>query len=216
MLPCGQCYNQFDRTLSKLFSLPFEFIYFPKYLYQNLDKIKFTKEINKTITLHDSCKIARGMKDFDTLRGLLKEIPGITLVEMERNREKSICCGGLKNFSYPELTGGLLRERLEQAHRVKAHILVADCTLCYSMYATLEDFYPFEIKHYNSLIAEAMGLKPKDDLYKELIHMEKESIMSTESPYAGAGGEVGDDMEKELDSFMGIVEKLRSKIKQKN
>jgi heterodisulfide reductase subunit D len=209
LLPCGQCYNTFNRTLSKLFSLPFEIIYFPKYLCQEIDRIDFINEIKQTVTLHDSCKIARAVKDFDTLRELMNNIPGIKLVEMEKNREKSICCGGVNNFSYPELTANLVKLRLDQAKEVKADLLVTDCTLCYSIYSIVEDSYPFEIRHYSSLVAEAMGIEKRVDKYKVILHMEKDSIMAKMARNAGVLGGINErGIEQELNSFMDIVAKL--------
>lgn len=213
LLPCGQCYNTFNRTLSKLFSLPFEIIYFPKYLCQEIDRIEFANEINKTITLHDSCKIARAVKDFDTLRELMNNIPGIKLVEMKNNREKSICCGGVKNFSYPELTAKLVKQRLDQAMEVKADFLVTDCTLCYSIYSTVEDSYPFDIRHYSSLVAEAMGIENRVDKYKAILHMDKDSIMTTMAQDGGVlGGMSEHGIEQELDNFTDIVTELRAAV----
>jgi len=213
LLPCGQCYNTFTRTLSKLFSLPFEIIYFPKYLCQENDRIEFANEINKTITLHDSCKIAHAVKDFYTLRELMNSIPGIKLVEMEQNREKSICCGGVNNFSYPELTAKLIKHRLDQAMEVKADLLVTDCTLCYSIYSTVEDSYPFDIRHYSSLVAEAMGIENRVDKYKAILHMDKDSILTTMARDGGVLKGISEHgIEQELNSFMEIVSKLREAV----
>jgi len=214
LLPCAQCYFQFARILSKLFSFSFEFIYFPQFLSKNLDKIKFVKKINKVVTYHDSCKIARGVRDFDTIRELLKKIPGIKLVEMERNREKSICCGGLNNFSYPELTAKMGKDRLDQAEKVGADILVTDCTLCYSIYSMREDLYPFEIMHYSILIAEAMGIEPREDTYKKMLHMEPKEIMQDAKENIKLSPVSEKEIEIELGMFMDIVNTLRSKPKE--
>jgi Fe-S oxidoreductase len=213
LLPCGQCYNTFKRTLSKLFALPFEIIYFPKYLCEQMDRIEFISEIKKTITLHDSCKIARAVKDFDTLRELMITIPGIKLVEMKQNREKSICCGGVNNFSYPELTAELIKNRLDQAMEVKADLLVTDCTLCYSIYSALEDFYLFEIKHYSSIVAEAMGIGKREDKYKAILDMDRDSIMAIMAQDGGGlGGMSEHGIEQGLNNFIAIVTKLRAAV----
>ena len=214
LLPCGQCYFQFKRTLSRLFSFSFEFIYFPQFLLQNIDKIKFSNEINKVITYHDSCKIARAVRDFDTTRELLKKIPGIKLVEMERNKERSICCGGLKNFSYPELTAKLGKDRLDQAKKVEADILVTDCTLCYSIYSIREDLYPFEVNHYITLIAEAMGIKPRKDTYKKILHMDPNRVIEEAREIIVLKGGDEKKIKSEFLEFISIKEKLRDKTKE--
>ncbi len=213
LLPCGQCYFQFTRTLSKLFSFSFDFTYFPQFLLQNLDKIEFSKEIRKVITYHDSCKIARAVRDFDTTRELLKKIPEIKLLEMERNREKSICCGGITNFSHPELTAKIGKDRLDQAEKVGADILVTDCTLCYSMYAIREDFYPFKVKHYSAVIAESMDIKPREDTYKKILHADPEDMLEDARESIKSRGMPIKEVELELNKFTNIVTSIRSKTK---
>ncbi len=51
------------------------------------------KEINEIITWHDSCYLGRYNGIYDAPREILKSIPGLKLVEAERNRENSMCCG---------------------------------------------------------------------------------------------------------------------------
>ena len=56
-------------------------------------KIKPTKEVNEVITYHDSCYLGRYNNVYDPPREILKAIPGVKLVEAERNRENAMCCG---------------------------------------------------------------------------------------------------------------------------
>jgi heterodisulfide reductase subunit D len=214
LLPCGQCYFQFTHTLPKIFSLPFEIKYFAHFLAENFDRVIFSKPINKTVTFHDSCKMARAVKDFESIRELIKKIPGIRLAEMERNREKSICCGGLKNFAYPELTAKVSKERLDQAERVKADLFLTDCTLCYSIFATRENFYSFEVRHYCTVIAEAMGIESREDPYKKILNSEDQNkILKDAKNNIESWGVKANELKTEFESFMRIINRLREETK---
>jgi Fe-S oxidoreductase len=69
---------------------------------------------------------------YDLPRNLLKSIPGITLVEMERNREYAWCCGagaGVRE-RYPEFSSWTAGERVEEAAFTGAEAIVSACPHC--------------------------------------------------------------------------------------
>ncbi|HSB65711.1 MAG TPA: (Fe-S)-binding protein [Anaerolineales bacterium] len=73
---------------------------------------------------------ARGI--YEPPRNVLKSIPGLNLVEMERNREYSWCCGagGGVREAYPEFSNWTARERIEEAKACGAEALVTACPWC--------------------------------------------------------------------------------------
>jgi Fe-S oxidoreductase len=69
---------------------------------------------------------------YDPPRNVLKSIPGIELVEMERIRECAWCCGaggGVKE-AYPEFSTWTATERLEEAKETGAEAIVSACGWC--------------------------------------------------------------------------------------
>jgi Fe-S oxidoreductase len=65
-------------------------------------------------------------------RDVLKAIPGLELVEMERNREYAWCCGsgGGAREAFPEFSGWTASERIEEAKATGAEALVSACGWC--------------------------------------------------------------------------------------
>ena len=55
--------------------------------------IRFTKEVPMTVTWHDPCHIGRHCGIYEEPRNILRAIPGVRLVEMERIKDQAWCCG---------------------------------------------------------------------------------------------------------------------------
>ncbi len=69
---------------------------------------------------------------YDAPRNVLKSIPGIELVEMERIREYAWCCGsggGVKE-AYPDFAKWTAQERIQEARETGAQALVSACGWC--------------------------------------------------------------------------------------
>jgi Fe-S oxidoreductase len=69
---------------------------------------------------------------YDAPRNILKAIPGVQLVEMERIREYSWCCGagGGVREAYPEYSNWTASERITEAMATGAEALVTACPWC--------------------------------------------------------------------------------------
>jgi len=146
--------------------IPFEYIGILQFLEENMDRIPFSQRIDKTVTLHESCNLHPVPGSYDRIRRLLGAVPGLTLVELEHNRENAQCCGGITESSRPEIADQRRRLPLEEAKASGAEVMVDTCSACHRTFATLEDEYPFEIKHYISVLAECIG-KSYEDKFKK-------------------------------------------------
>jgi len=69
---------------------------------------------------------------YEPPRELLRSIPGVKLVEMERIREYAWCCGagGCVSEAYPEFSMWTAKERIEEAKSTNAQALVTACPHC--------------------------------------------------------------------------------------
>jgi heterodisulfide reductase subunit D len=90
------------------------------------------KTMNHTVTYHDPCDLGRGAGEYDAPREILRALPGVRFVEMERVREESACCGGGGNLEMIDapLAAEIARSRIEEARRTGADTIVTACQQC--------------------------------------------------------------------------------------
>jgi len=90
------------------------------------------KAINATVAYHDPCDLGRNSGVFEAPRRILKAIPGVTVVELENSRAKSVCCGGGGNLEMvdPGITAAVAQKKLEEIERTGAKIVVTSCQQC--------------------------------------------------------------------------------------
>ncbi|WP_062110685.1 4Fe-4S dicluster domain-containing protein [Bacillus niameyensis] len=91
--------------------------------------------VEEKITFHDSCYLGRYNDVYDPPREILKAIPGVKLVEMERNRENGMCCGAGGGLMWMEEDTGerINVARTEQALAVEPSVISSGCPYCLTM-----------------------------------------------------------------------------------
>jgi Fe-S oxidoreductase len=84
------------------------------------------------VFVHEATKVSRSKGVYETPRYILKTIPGLRLVEMERIKEYTWCCGagGGVLEAYPDFAQWTANERLEEAKASGAEALVTCCPWC--------------------------------------------------------------------------------------
>ena len=80
-------------------------------------------------TYHDSCHALRELKIKSGPRRLLQNVKGLRLVEMDTAEE---CCGfgGTFSVKFPEISGGMVRTKLESIERTGADTVISIDSSC--------------------------------------------------------------------------------------
>ena len=123
---CAGCYKTLKDDYEGL-----DVIHISQFLKELIDenKLDFSKK-NLTVTYHDSCHLGRHCNVFDEPRDVISGVAD--LVEMENNREDSLCCGaggGVKS-AYPEIASQMAESRIAQALDTNAKLLITPCPFC--------------------------------------------------------------------------------------
>ncbi len=120
------------------------------------------------IAFHDPCYLGRHNTDYESARMILRSVPGVKLVEMDRNRKNALCCGGGGgNFFTDLLSGGddsSARVRVSEAEDAGAQILAVACPICAVM---LED----AVKAGN--LEETLSVREVSEIVTERMNFQK-------------------------------------------
>ncbi len=162
LLWCPTCLCRFDKYISASHAIPFEVLSFPKYLSENMNKLPLTDSSSCTVTLHEACKSAYTGLDLHGARDVLQQVPGVKLIEMERNGSDAICCGSGAACWFPDSCAQIRDNRLQEAAETGAKILATVCHYCGQTFLEQEASYDFTVTNYVNLVAEAIGIHRKD------------------------------------------------------
>lgn len=115
--------------------LPVPVIHYTQYLAELVTsgRIAVQTPVRKKVTYHDPCYLGIQNHIYDAPRALIQSIPDVEFVEMPRNRETSLCCGGGGGNMWMEVQTGLSHERVNEALNSGAEIIASACPFCLNM-----------------------------------------------------------------------------------
>lgn len=139
VVSCGSCQRMW-REYAKSAGAELAVVHGVEYV-ENLvrtGRLKSSKAVHKKVTYHDSCHLGRGCGVYEAPRAILRSVPGVQLVEMERNRRWAWCCGGGGGVpeAYPELAQWNAEDRMREAKETGAEMVLTSSALCQRSFAS--------------------------------------------------------------------------------
>ncbi|MBI4641670.1 MAG: (Fe-S)-binding protein [Candidatus Tectomicrobia bacterium] len=134
---CPHCFNTFKNEYPQ-FGGNYEVVHHSEFIAELIrdGKLKLTKELNQTVTYHDSCYLGRHNDIYDAPRDILNSLPGVNVVEMKRSRNRGLCCGAGGGNAWMEVSiGRKINEiRTEDVIETKADVVSVACPFCMQMF----------------------------------------------------------------------------------
>jgi len=119
-----------------------------------------TVPVHLKVTYQDACHLAHGQGIRLAPRQLLRQIPGLELVEM---KDSDVCCGsaGIYNLTHPDVSTQLLDQKMEQVLATGAKTVVAPNPGCSMQlaYGARRSGVSLELLHVVDLLDRAYGLR---------------------------------------------------------
>ncbi len=133
VVTCPHCLNTIGREYPQLGG-NYEVVHHTVLLNQLVSENRLTllTPEDETVTYHDPCYLGRHNKIYMPPRELLTQVPGINLVEMDRNKEKSFCCGagGGRMWMEEKIGSRVNLNRGDEALATGASKIAVACPFC--------------------------------------------------------------------------------------
>jgi heterodisulfide reductase subunit D len=134
---CPSCFHMWKHIYHELpldnVKANFEVLHTVQYIYKLAQDYRLRlKPINQKVTYHDPCDLGRNSGIYDEPRKLIRMIPGITFVELEKNKIDAICCGGGGNVEAvnKQLSESIAQLKAREIIKTGADIVVTSCQQC--------------------------------------------------------------------------------------
>jgi Fe-S oxidoreductase len=164
------CFNAFKNDYPD-FDIPVR--HYTQVLAELIDtgKVKMSKSLSLLATYQDPCFLGKQNQIFDEPRKILTSIPGLEFAEMERSKQRSLCCegGGGRMWAEGGTEGTRNGEiRIKEAVALGAKVMATACPFCL---LTLEDAVKISglsteimVKDIAELVVEALDINSNNQI----------------------------------------------------
>jgi Fe-S oxidoreductase/nitrate reductase gamma subunit len=134
--PCPHCFNTLRNEYPQ-YGGKYEVYHHSEYLSRLVaeGRIEAASTTTKSVTFHDPCYLGRQNGVYEAPREVVRASSDAALVELERNRNKSFCCGGGGGMSFVDEPADkrVNQERAGEALASGADVLAVSCPFCMTM-----------------------------------------------------------------------------------
>jgi heterodisulfide reductase subunit D len=125
-------------------------------------RLALTTPVERTVTYHDPCRLSKRLGVWQSPREILRAIPGLEFVDVDRVTQWSYCSGAGSNLwvEKPELTAEISRRRIEKAKALDGvEVLVSACPWSERPLSEQGEAAGIEVFDIFELVAEAAGFE---------------------------------------------------------
>ncbi|HEY3489686.1 MAG TPA: (Fe-S)-binding protein [Candidatus Deferrimicrobiaceae bacterium] len=159
---CPHCFNTFRNEYPAL-GVQVEVVHHSQLLATLLASGRLAPRLPQpgTVAFHDSCYLGRCNGLFDEPRTSLASIPGLSVAETEKRRERSFCCGAGGGAMWLDLPGRRINHlRFDQLRATGARAFATACPYCLTMLEDAVSFHAlektFDVRDISEYLAESM------------------------------------------------------------
>jgi Fe-S oxidoreductase len=167
---CPECARTLKLDYPKLLGdHGLEILHLSQYVHRNASSLKLAvPNINSSyrVTYQDACRLSRHLGIYDEPRELIKAA-GLELIEMERTRTASLCCGTSGWTACGNVSKNIQMQRLKEAGDTGARLLVTTCIKCQihlkcaQRGPTTSDRVDIQVKDLTTLLADRLQTSSK-------------------------------------------------------
>lgn len=164
---CPMCYVTFEELYPKFTGKKIKVKHSTQILAELIHrgKIELIRPINANAIWFDSCHLGRHSNIYEEPRKILKAIPGLKLLDFERSKEFSKCCGGSIRVPFVQIRNALTNSILHDATSLGAQYLFLSCPTClYNLY-DISPRYDIKVCDLTESVAYSMKLIDKIPQY---------------------------------------------------
>jgi len=186
---CPSCNEHYDEVVTKEQDVAFPYEHVTAFIARHLDRVSFVRRVEKRVALHYHTGYPQSDLDWQSVRTILKAIPGLELIEVENPATLGRHCapkwiGRLGRPEWQKTIAGILAA----AGDARVDVLATIYHSCQREICHAEAKNPFAIVNYISLLGEAMGIAHPDVYKRYKLGADPDAVFAEVQPYIEANG----------------------------